>query len=317
MPTARLNRTVLGKYFLRGLLAAGGQSEIYAASAPGGEMAAVKIALPTSVDEHSGRRMEQEAELLARLHSPRFARYVDSGYDPEIGVFCLVQELLPGVSLDLLFQRAEWLEANATLQVARQVAEGLEELHTLGFVMRDLSPAQVIVHGDRDGVRAWLVDLGLVRPGHGRSDLTDPAAMVGTPGYTAPELVSGRTASPRSDVYSLAALTYAMLSGRSPFAGKSNEGTVALQLLGEPPPLDAAHLHLEQEEQVRLENLLNAALSTDETSRPATPGDFVRALEECLPGRTVTRHSPWKTAAVCAATATAAALLAWWWFLRD
>ena len=309
MPAGRLNQTLLGKYRLVALLASGGQSSVYSAHGPGGERLAVKIALPRAVDSASGTRMEREAAILARLRSPRFARHVDSGYDPDTGIFCLVQELLPGVSLDLVLRREEWLGIEGVVQVVDQVAQGLEELHALDWIMRDLAPSQVMVHGVPGGIRAWLIDLGLVRRGDGGTDLTDPAAAAGTPGYTAPELTSGRPPSVRSDVYSLGALTYALLSGDHPFAGGSPEGTIALQLLGEFPTISAAETRLGRDRLPGIERLLERTLSPDEDLRPATPREFCTLLSECLSAPPGTA----RLVAACLAAGAVAAAFTWWY----
>jgi len=279
-----IGRTVLGKYKLTGLLAIGGQAEVYVAvDGESGARFAVKLSKPGSLDDCGEERLKAEAALLARVDSPRIVNYVDSGRDEEMGCFCLVEELAEGVALAHLLAKREIVGPEQLLQILSQVVEGLEALHGIGFIMRDLSPSQVIVDGAAEPIRCTVVDLGLARSISEDTGLTDPRLAAGTPGYSAPELTAGHPPTPASDTYSLAVLAYRMLAGSPPFEAAVAEAVVAMQLaegftplsgIVEVPPLVAA----------RLDGLMRKALSVHPQLRPRTPRAFVEELSHCLNG---------------------------------
>jgi len=283
-----IGAVILGRYRVTGILGAGGQCTVVLArdEIRGGQVA-IKISGADAGsaglrrDASAKARLRLEGEILAAIASPYVVKALDSGDDPVFG-FCLVEEVVRGVPLSRqLVRPGTVMEVEDALAIVDHVARGLEAVHVAGFIMRDLSPSQVMVEAVRDGVKAKLIDLALVRPGSGESVMTDPRLLAGTPGFTAPELALGEPATTRSDVYSLAAIAWSMLAGDRPFSAHSGEAAVALQLagvLGELP--DSTPVPKQRRAPVR--DLLAEALSPNPSHRPATPTALAGRLRQAL-----------------------------------
>lgn len=282
---ARVGRKALDRYFITGILASGGQAVVYSGEdLRTAEKVAVKVARTRGLDGKGGERLELEAKVLAAVRSRFVARFKAAGHDPQMGCFCLVEELVPGVSLAMLMDRTEQLTLEEILGILEQVAEGLEALHRTGHIMRDLTPGQVMVDGSGGHVRAKLIDLGLSRSLSEPSDLTDPFHMAGTPGYTAPELATAKPIGPSADTYSLAALAYEMLGGAPPFPTVAPEAILALQLSNSFSPLQGGRM-VREGRLGRVERVLFGALQAEPEARPGKPGRFVADLQAALGAR--------------------------------
>lgn len=193
-----------------------------------GRSAALKVMHPywTASDEFS-KRFREEARLLALLEHPSILRVYDAG---EVdGVFYIATQYLEGRTLEQLLQRTVPLQA--TLLIAQQLASALAYAHRAGVIHRDVKPANVMVspHGT-----VTLMDFGVARFADSPA-MTMPGVQVGTPFYMAPELIFGRRADARSDVYALGVVLHQVLSGAPPFPGPDTE-TVFRGHLNEQPP---------------------------------------------------------------------------------
>jgi serine/threonine-protein kinase len=162
----------------------------------------------------------------------------DFGLTPK-GAFYYVMEYLPGLTLGQMVSGHGALPPGRVIYIVRQVCEALHEAHSAGLVHRDVKPGNVIVgrYGTRSDV-VKLLDFGLVRflgNAH-ETHLTGEGQLLGTPDYMSPEQVGGAAgAGPLSDIYSLGALTYYLITGRPPFV-RPTAGEAILARLHEPPP---------------------------------------------------------------------------------
>jgi serine/threonine protein kinase len=175
---------------------------------------AVKVLRHLSSDEASRERFRREAEAAARLRHPNVLQVYGLGETPAGDPF-LVSEYLAGGSLDALLLETPSLDPTRARRWLAQLASGLSAAHAAGVVHRDVKPANVM----RRGEDVLLGDFGLALlesvPGHTLEDLTRTGQAIGTPRYMAPEVLSGRRATPASDVWSLGAVGYRMLYGQS------------------------------------------------------------------------------------------------------
>jgi serine/threonine protein kinase len=178
---------------------------VYEASTDGGGEVAVK----RLTDRRQATRFEIEARLLRRLRHPRVVRVIDYVED-ESGQY-LVMELVHGEDLGVVIDRdgSPGLPAADAVRYGRQACEALQYVHEQNIIHRDVKPRNLIL--GEDGV--VLVDFGIARE---LDALAAGTRAAGTPMYMAPEVLVGEPASPRSDVYGLAATVWALLAGRPP-----------------------------------------------------------------------------------------------------
>lgn len=206
-------------------------------------------------------RFRREALASARLSHPGIVSVYDTGED-EDGPF-IVLELVEGETLADLLKREGCLDVAATAAIVRQVAEALDYAHGQRVIHRDVKPANLMVASDGT---VQLTDFGIARSADDPTTITKPGAVVGTLAYIAPEVIEGGAITPASDIYSLGAVTYEMLTGDPPFRAESVGALVTAIRNGDAPALDGIP-------DAVAETVLEA-MSTDPTRRPATAGEF-------------------------------------------
>ena len=183
--------------------------------------------LPDRADAVSVKRFEREVRLSCQLTHPNTIQVYDYGHTPE-GVFYCAMELLRGLNLhELVAQFGPQPEARV-VYILSQVCDALSEAHALGLVHRDIKPANIFVC-NRGGLADWVkvLDFGLVRAYHdgkgNRIRSLAQAAAEGTPLFMPPEaFADSAAADPRSDIYSLGALGYYLLTAQYVFEANSD-----------------------------------------------------------------------------------------------
>ena len=268
-----LRATVGGTYRLQHEISRGGMGVVYRAEDLALERpVAIKMLRPDlAEDREFVEQLRFEAAMLARLQHPHLVQIYSFGQSGSDSYF--VMELVEGESLQQAIERHHLERTSVPLSqllaIVEEIASALDALHDRGIVHRDVKPANVIRDPFRN--RAVLVDVGIARK-YGQF-----AEAAGTPGYVAPEVIAGREATPRSDVYGLAATAYALLTLTSPFGDDGD--VIARQTSGAPvTPPSALRPDL-----AAVDGPLVAALAADPQLRPASAGQLARALRECLP----------------------------------
>jgi eukaryotic-like serine/threonine-protein kinase len=235
----------LGPYRVDSSLGAGGMGEVYrAVDTRLGRAVAVKVLSgPRAQDPDRLRRFEREARVVAALSHANVLALHDVG--SQDGVDYAVFELLEGQTLRRRLDSGP-LPVSKAVEYGVQICQGLDAIHARGIVHRDLKPDNVFLM--RSG-QVKILDFGLAKLGPrglgilaGGSDdrtATEPGLLVGTCGYMAPEQARGRPADPRSDIFSVGAILYEMLSGRRAFAGPTPADTLAALLTQDPPDISA------------------------------------------------------------------------------
>ena len=235
----------LGQYVLKERLGAGGMGEVYRAEhvllrRP----CAIKLIRPERAgDPVTLQRFEREVQVTATLTHPNTVQVFDYGHAAD-GTFYYVMEYLPGLTLEELVRRYGPLSPRRAVHFLRQVCAALREAHARGLIHRDIKPGNVMVC-ERGGVRdvVKLLDFGLVGlPKADRDDgtLTREGTVAGTPEYMSPEQAGGQDGiGPRSDLYSVGALAYFLLTGKPPFADRSVVKLLAAHLYEAPAALPA------------------------------------------------------------------------------
>ena len=233
-----------GRYRLQSQIAAGGVGEVWRAEDTLlTRLVAVKL-LRAELAGHTETlaRFRAEARHAGALSHPAIARVYDYG-DPVLPLPAfLVMELVDGPSLAAVLAAGP-IGVAQTMNVVAQVAAGLQAAHAAGLVHRDIKPANLLLAADG---QVKITDFGIAHVA-GSVPVTRTGIVMGTPAYLAPERVSGASATPAADLYSLGVVAYECLAGAAPFGGKPLEVAVAHRDLPLPPfphpvPADVAQL---------------------------------------------------------------------------
>jgi serine/threonine-protein kinase len=284
---ARLEGTLLSDRFRVGLkIAEGGMSHVFRAEdLNGGPPLAIKVLAPALArDRTAMARLRREAAFGVKLAHPNVCHIVHVG-DTADGLVSVVMPFIEGELLADRTYRAGNLPVAEAVMLAGDVAAGLDVAHRLGIVHRDLKPENVMVRPDADRPRAVVMDFGLAKEPLAGSDieqLTASGVILGTPEFMSPEQLRGRSLDARTDVYSLALVTYEMLTGQLPFDGKSPQEVMIARLRGDPIPLRRRRPDLALP--APIERVLQRALSREPEHRPATAPEFAAALAAAAEG---------------------------------
>lgn len=202
------------RYAVRSKLARGGMSTVYLATDQRLERdVALKVLHPhLSADDNFLGRLGREAKAAARLSHPQVVGVLDQGNDGHTAY--LVMEYIKGHTLRDLINEKGALPPRLALALIDPVVEGLGAAHAAGFIHRDVKPENVLISDDG---RIKVGDFGLARA---VTTATSTGALIGTVAYLSPELVLGRPADARSDIYSVGIMLFEMLTGRQPFDGE-------------------------------------------------------------------------------------------------
>ncbi|WP_437339542.1 protein kinase domain-containing protein [Sorangium sp. So ce394] len=222
------------RFEIEQLAASGGMGDVYRARDRVSEQAvALKVLQGASVNDL--RRFAREAEALVTLRLPGVVQYVAHGVTGA-GQPYLAMEWLDGVTLEERLAGAPLTLAESVALAAR-VATTLGAIHRLGVVHRDLKPSNLMLVGGAVE-RVTLLDFGIARHLRLAPILTSPGAVLGTPGYMAPEQVRGDApVDARADVFALGCVLFQCLAGRPPFLGNSALALLIRVVLEEPPRL--------------------------------------------------------------------------------
>src|SRR3954452_24079189 len=262
----------LGRYAVRRRIGSGGFATVWLAydeqlDSP----VAVKVLADNwSEDHHIRQRFVEEGRYLRKVESPNVVSVYAAG-EPDDGRPYLVMSYADqGTLADRL--ELEGLSPAQALEVVRQIGAGLQALHERGVLHRDVKPANVLFRTVDDQVRAMVADLGLGKALDMSSRLT---MIAGTPSFVAPEQAQGEPLDPRADQYSLAALTYLLLSGRAPY---SHASLAAAASPPPPPPMSTAEWPFPP----AIDAVVRRGLAPDRADRWPDVAAYVAALGAAL-----------------------------------
>ena len=228
---------MIGAYRIVRSLGRGGMGVVYLAEDTRlARLVTLKVLHPhDTADDTRRERLRLEARAAAALAHPNVAAV--HALEEIDGQLFIVSDYVPGRTARERLDAGGPLPVADALDVARQVARGLEAAHRQGIIHRDLKPENILI-GENGTVR--ILDFGIARmlaSEPERQRLTATGVMVGTPGYMAPEQLEGAPGDARSDVFALGTVLYELVSGTNPFQGKTSSSTAARILTLEPAPL--------------------------------------------------------------------------------
>ena len=270
---ARLREALSGAYAIERELGRGGMATVYLAHDLRHDRdVALKVLSPEMVSGISSQRFLREIRTVARLNHPHILPMHDSG---EAGGFSYyTMPYADGESLRARLKRERALSVDDAIDVAVQIADALAYAHAHGVVHRDIKPENVLFSATG---HLWVADFGLARAVSSavNDSLTESGFAVGSPRYVSPEQAAGeRHVDGRSDVYSLACVTYEMLTGAPPFPGDSLQALIAQHVAKPAPHATTARAEVS----ARVSDAVAKAMSKDPDARFATAAEFAAAL---------------------------------------
>ena len=222
-------------------------------------------------------RFFREARMAAALSHPNLVSVYDVG--EEDGLPYIVMEYVEGETLAELKRRAGPLPAEQAVDLLAQACAGLEQAHAAGLVHRDIKPQNLLVR--RDGV-VKIADFGIARTLEA-TQLTQAGTVLGTAAYLAPEQAAGERVTAAADIYSLGAVAYELLTGRTPYTFESLADLVQLQRQP-PPPMAGVDPHVER--------AVFRALSFRPKDRQRSASELARELKPGEPPTAATHVMP-------------------------
>ncbi len=269
----------IGGYELLGRLGAGGMGTVYLARGPKNKRVALKIIHPDLAEDESFiLRFRREVESARRVAGFCTARVIDAGLD--VPQPYLATEYVEGLRLDEAIEQDGPLQGSNLDGLAVGVAAALTAIHGANVVHRDLKPSNVLLSyfGPR------VIDFGIARALDGRMDVTRTNMVMGTPGWMAPEQLTGKKARPATDIFVWGTLVVFAATGRQPF-GTGSPTTVAYRILNEQPELEGFD--------GPLRDVVDLAMQKDPSRRPTAKELLMKLLGESEDGAstedTVTR----------------------------
>jgi serine/threonine protein kinase len=274
----------LGQYRLKTRLGSGATGDVWRARQETLDRDVALKVLRTRGDEdvESLRRFAREAKAASSLRHPNTIRIIEYGASDD-GVYFIAMELLDGMELEKLVKRDGALDASLVIHLAIQACGSLAEAHSLAIVHRDIKPANLFVTrvGD-DANFLKLLDFGIAQLLDG-----DPSAtargegLFGTPAYMSPEACCGEATDARSDIYSLGAAMYFMLTGTDVFPGQTFAQMLVSHVQEPPEPLADRLRGAGRAISADLERVVMRCLSKRAEDRFASARDLEAALRAC------------------------------------
>ena len=274
--------TKLGPYEIGVPLGTGGMGEVYRARDTRlDRTVAIKI-LPEqfSADPIRKQRFEREAKTISSLNHPHICVLYDVGHQE--GTDYLVMECLEGETLAKRLEKGP-LPLEQVLKYGAQIADALDKAHRSGIVHRDLKPGNIMLTASG----AKLLDFGLAKPASPlasgmtltadtpRAAMTEEGTIVGTFQYMSPEQVEGKELDGRSDIFSLGAVLYEMVTGKKAFEGKSQLSVASAILEKDPPPISSIKPMMPP----ALDHTIRRCLAKDNEERWQTARDLMLEMK--------------------------------------
>jgi serine/threonine protein kinase/tetratricopeptide (TPR) repeat protein len=288
-------RLLAGRFEVIEEIGTGGMGTVYRVlDRKVGEEMALKVLKPeVAASPAIVERFKNELRLARRISHKNVCRLYE--LHEEAGTYFITMEYVRGEDLKTRIHRDGRLSARDTLTLACQIAEGLAEAHRLGVIHRDLKPQNIMI--DPQG-NVRIMDFGIARQLAG-PDLTAAGMLVGTPHYMSPEQAAGETVDARTDIYSLGAILFEMVTGQPPFEGATGLA-VAMKHRTEP----ARHpRELNAEVPEELDRLILKCLAKKREERYQGAGELLSEVARIGEGISVTGPVASTSSAAAAAAA--------------
>jgi serine/threonine-protein kinase len=280
------DRLLDGKYQIIDRLGIGGMGEIFKVRHIHlNELRVIKIMRPNVAQDDQGlQRFLQEARTSTMIKHRNLAMLYDFA-QLEDGSYYMVWEFIDGTNIQKWIAQNGPIPPRLTVEIAIQALHGLEHLHSMGLIHRDISPENIMLSQDYQGkLLVKVIDFGIAKQlaeGEGNQGLTQTGMFLGKLKYASPEqagfLKEGERLDPRSDLYSFGIVMYEMLAGRAPFQATNPHGYILKHVTEKPSPIAETAPGTKVPSQ--LESVIMRSLEKQRDARFATAGAFAEALE--------------------------------------
>src|SRR3954463_7197239 len=275
-----------GKYQILDRLGIGGMGEIFKVRHIHlNELRVIKIMRPNvAADDQGMQRFLQEARTSTMIKHKNLAMLYDFAQLDD-GSYYMVWEFIDGTNIQKWISQNGAIPSRLTVEIAIQALNGLDHLHSMGLIHRDVSPENIMLSQDHHGkLLVKVIDFGIAKQlaeGEGSQGLTQTGMFLGKLKYASPEqagfLKEGEHLDPRSDLYSFGIVLYEMLAGRAPFQATNPHGYILKHVTEKPQPIHDLNPAVKVPPQ--LESVIMKSLEKSRDHRYATAADFEHALE--------------------------------------
>jgi serine/threonine protein kinase len=278
-----IGKTIANKYKIYEQIGEGAVAEVFMGrDLTTNRMVAIKVIRPHLVDEGKFvERFRREARVLAELDSPHAVQIYDYGTEGEISY--IVLELIQGRVLSDIMEAEGPMEVDRALELVRQIAECLQAAQQKGIVHRDIKPANVMVTAD--GL-VKVMDFGFARSAISKGlTATD---VLGTPNYISPEQAEGKEVDTRTDIYSLGASLYELLTGEVPYKADTAIAVVLEHMTAPVPSVRSLRPDVPE----AVDKITARCMAKEPRDRYQTPTELVRAIDAALGKRIAPSPEP-------------------------
>lgn len=279
-------RLLDGKYQIIDRLGVGGMGEIFKVRHIHlNELRVIKIMRPNvASDDQALQRFLQEARTSTMIKHKNLAMLYDFA-QLEDGSYYMVWEFIDGTNIQKWISEHGAMPSRLTVEIAVQALGGLDHLHSMGLIHRDISPENIMLSQDHHGkLLVKVIDFGIAKQlaeGEGGQGLTQTGMFLGKLKYASPEqagfLKEGEHLDPRSDLYSFGIVMYEMLAGRAPFQATNPHGYILKHVTEKPVAI--RELNPAATVPASLETIIMKSLEKNRDARYETAADFAAALE--------------------------------------
>jgi serine/threonine protein kinase len=280
------SRLIDGKYQILDRLGVGGMGEIFKVRHIHlNELRVIKIMRPNVASDDQGlQRFLQEARTSTTIKDKNLAMLYDFAQLDD-GSYYMVWEFIDGTNIQKWIFQNGAMPSRLTVEISVQALHGLEHLHSMGLIHRDISPENIMLSQDHHGkLLVKVIDFGIAKSlaeGDSGQGLTQTGMFLGKLKYASPEqagfLKEGEHLDPRSDLYSFGIVMYEMLAGRAPFQATNPHGYILKHVTEKPAPI--AELNPDVKIPSQLEAIVMRSLEKSRDHRFATAAEFAIALE--------------------------------------
>jgi serine/threonine-protein kinase len=286
----QLSSALAGRYDVEREIGRGGMATVFLArDVRHGRPVAIKVLDPELGAVLGVERFLAEIQVTANLQHPNLLPLFDSGQTTDTGsgkggLLYYVMPYVEGESLRARLERERQLPVDEAVRIAIAVASALDYAHERGVIHRDLKPENILLQAGEPVVADFGIALAVSKAGGAR--VTQTGLSLGTPQYMSPEQATGdRVVDRRADIYSLAAVTYEMLTGEPPHTGSTMQAVIARLLTEQPRPVRSIRATVPE----HVEAAIDRALEKLPADRWPTAREFAEALKGHAPAGTGTR----------------------------